>query len=118
MPYFLRKRGPGPVMNVIRWSLGTAAMVATWTYGVWKGGYAPWLGLPVGVAMLFVVAAAFSIPEITLALMAVAFIAGIDSGLVTALRNTAVILVVVGLGMAAWNAVRWLMRGERGQRRS
>ena len=88
-------------------------MATTWVYGVWKGGYATWLGFPVGVAMLFVVAGAFSIPSITAALVAVAFIYGIDSGAVPALRNAATVLVAIGLVMATWNGIAWLRRREK-----
>ena len=113
MVSFLRRPRPGPILNTLRWSLGAAAMAATWVYGVWKGGYATWLGFPVGVAMLFVVAGAFSIPSITAALVAVAFIYGIDSGAVPALRNAATVLVAIGLVMATWNGIAWLHRREK-----
>ena len=46
MVSFLRRPRPGPILNTLRWSLGAAAMAATWVYGVWKGGYATWLGFP------------------------------------------------------------------------
>ena len=116
MASFLRRPRPGPVLNAIRWSLGAAAMAATWGYGVWKGSYATWLGFPVGVAMLIVVAAACSIPSITASLVAVAFIYGADSGVVHALRNAAMVLVAIGLVMATWNGVAWLRRREKTRR--
>lgn len=119
MPSRERRSGRRAALNVVRWTLGGAAMVATIGYGFFKGGvYAPLLGFPVGVAMLFIVAGAFSIPAITSALMAVAFIYGIDSGIHTAIRNSAVVLVSIGLVMAAWNAVRWLKSRDRARRRA
>jgi hypothetical protein len=114
MPYKERKHGLHPMLNVLRWTLGGAAMVATIGYGIFKGGaYAPLLGFPVGVAMLFIVAGAFSIPAITSAVLAVTFIYYVDSGAHTAIRNTAAVLVAIGLVMSAWNAVRWLKRRDR-----
>ena len=114
MPYKERKHGIHPALNVLRWTLGAAAMVATIGYGFFKGGlYAPLLGFPVGVAMLFIVAGAFSIPVITSAVTAVTFIYYVDSGAHTAIRNAAAVLVAIGLVMAAWNAVRWLKSRDR-----
>ena len=84
-----------------------------WVTGMTLGWTATWLGFPVGVAMLFVVAGAFSIPSITAALVAVAFIYGIDSGAVPALRNAATVLVAIGLVMATWNGIAWLRRREK-----
>ena len=36
-------------LNVLRWTVGAAAMAATWGYGAWKGGSVMWIGIPVGV---------------------------------------------------------------------
>jgi hypothetical protein len=119
MPFKEPKRGIHPVVNVLRWTLGAAAMVATVGYGIFKGGlYAPLLGFPVGVAMLFIVAGAFSIPSITSALLAVTIIYFVDSGAQTAIRNAAVVLVAIGLVMTAWGAVRWLKRRDRRHRQT
>lgn len=119
MPYKERKHGIHPAVNVLRWALGAAAMVGTIGYGFFKGGlYAPLLGFPVGVAMLFIVAGAFSIPAITSAVLAVTFIYYVDSGTHTAIRNTAAVLVAIGLVMAAWNAVRWMKRRYRARQKS
>ncbi len=119
MLFKARKHGIHPVVNVLRWTLGAAAMVGTIGYGFFKGGlYAPLLGFPVGVAMLFIVAGAFSIPAITSAVLAVTFIYYVDSGAHTAIRNTAAVLVAIGLVMAAWNAVRWLKNRDRKRRRA
>lgn len=119
MPYKERKHGIHPVVNVLRWTIGAAAMVGTIGYGFFKGGlYAPLLGFPVGVAMLFIVAGAFSIPAITSAVLAVTFIYYVDSGTHTAIRNTAAVLVAIGLVMAAWNAVRWMKNRDRKRRKA
>ena len=42
-----------------------------------------------------------------------AFIYGIDSGAVPALRNAATVLVAIGLVMATWNGIAWLHRREK-----
>ena len=113
MPYIERRRGPGPWLNIARWSLGGAALAATVAYGWYKGGYMAWVGLPLGLFMMVCVAEAFVVPTATLALVAVAFIYGMGNGLADGIRNACVVLVAVGLFMAAWRAAARLRRRSR-----
>lgn len=103
-----------PWWRAVRWTIGLAAMVATWVYGHYKGGTFFLISLPGGVLVAVVTAAALTVPVITAALVAVAFIYGIDSGWANALRNVVAVVIVVGLAMSGWDLlVRLIGRGRR-----
>ena len=102
-------------LDVLRWTIAVAALFATWGYGLWKGGSVMWLCLPIGVIVMVCTAAALTIPVVTSALVAVAFIYGIDSSLVTSIRNVAATIVLVGLAVAGWRYVAGLVGRERRQ---
>ena len=89
-------------------------MAATWFYGAWKGGNALWISLPGGAFVMVCMASALTIPVVTAALVAVAFVYDIDSGLVPAIRNAAAAVIAIGLAMAGWNvAMRVKARDPR-----
>ena len=115
MPRPSRKKSR-PWLDVLRWIIAVAAMAATWGYGAWKGGNALWISIPGGVVMMFCMAAALSIPVITTALVAVAFIYTIDSGLVPALRNAALMITAIGLAISAWQLVVKIRERDRRRR--
>ena len=108
-----RKRKPSPWLAGLRWTAGAIAMLATWYYAVWKGGYVMWIGLPAGVVVMVCTAAALTVPVVTTALVAVAFIAGIDSSLANGLRNAALAVVAVGMAMGTWRFVTSLRDRDR-----
>ncbi len=99
--------------NVLRWTVGAAAMAATWGYGAWKGGSVMWIGIPVGVIVMVCTAAALTIPLVTAALVTVAFIYGIDAGIVPATRNVAAAVVIIGLAVSGWQFVTRLRDRDR-----
>ena len=109
-----RKRRPW--LDVLRWTIAVAAMAATWGYGAWKGGNALWISIPGGVVVMFCMAAALTIPVITTALVAVAFIYTIDSGIVQALRNSAATIIAIGMAIAAWQLVVRIRERDRRRR--
>ena len=87
-------------------------MAAVWFYGYWKGGDAFLIALPGGVFMAIFTAQALTLPVITMALVAVAFIYGIDAGWGNALRNAGAAVIVIGLALSGWNILVSL-RGRR-----
>ncbi|HZQ00300.1 MAG TPA: hypothetical protein VFB13_12220 [Reyranella sp.] len=109
----LPSRRKRPWLTVLRWTIGAAAMAATWGYGAWKGGSVMWISIPVGAIVGVSVASALSVPLVTAALVTVAFIYGIDSGMVPALRDVAVAVIAIGLPMAGWRIAVGLRERNR-----
>ena len=108
-----RNSGRSSLWRIVRWTIGAAVMAAVWFYGHFKGGTLFLISIPAGALMAVFTASALRVPVVTAALVAVAFIYGIDSGAVPALRNAATVLVAIGLVMATWNGIAWLHRREK-----
>ena len=88
-------------------------MAATWAYGVWKGGTVLWLTLAIGPLVMVCLAAALTIPLITIALATAAFLYGLEAGLVPALRNLAASIVMIGLALTGWRVATSLRERDR-----
>ena len=116
MPPSSRGKRRRPVwFNVLRWTVAVAAMAATWGYGAWKGGSVMWISIPVGAIVMICMAAALTIPLVTAALLTVAFIYGIDAGVVPAIRNVAAAVVIIGLAVSGWQFATRLRERDRRQ---
>jgi hypothetical protein len=111
-----RRKAGRPWLATLRWTVGALAMIATWGYGAFKGGNALWISIPGGAVMMACTANALTIPVVTAALVSVAFIYGIDSGVVTAIRNAAAALILIGLAMTGWRVVTGLRERDRRRR--
>lgn len=107
------KRKQRTWVRVLRWTIAVAALAATLSYGVWKGGNVLWIAIPGGVLVMFCTAAALTVPVVTATLVAVAFIHAIDSGIVQALRDSAAATVAVGMAISAWQIVKNLRERDR-----
>ena len=81
-------------------------MLATWGYGVWKGGEMLYYSLPLGLGAMFCTVGALAIPSITAVIVAVAFLLKIDDGLTQAVRNAAAAFLAVGTLAVAWFVLR------------
>ncbi len=108
-----RKRHASPWLAGLRWAIGAAAMLATWYYAVWKGGYVMWVGFPAGVVVMVCTAKALTVPIVTAALAAVAFIAGVDTSIANGLRNVVVAVVGVGVALGTWTFLTRLRDRDR-----
>ena len=113
MPPPSRSKRRRPWLHVLRWTLAVAALAATWGYGAWKGGEVMWISIPVGAIVMICMAAALTMPLVTAALVTVAFIYGIDAGMVTAIRNVAAAIVVIGLAVSGWQFATRLRERDR-----
>ncbi len=108
----MTRQGTGPDLwaEALRWSLGAAAMAATWGVGLWKIGTLTWKWGLLGPVVMFATVGALSMPAVTAVVTVAAFLFRIDDGLTPAVRMAGGAFLLVGLLLAGWQAVRGAAR--------
>src|SRR5205085_733909 len=92
--------------------LGTAgiAMVATWTYGFWKGVGTGFVAIPIGIAIAVCTVGAFSFPFLTAVITICGALTGFDGGAIQAIRNGVLAFLAAGAGSLVILGIRYMMQ--------
>ena len=100
------------LLRLARWGIGILVMLAVWCYGFYiaeKLGWKALIAFPVGIAALFCIAAALSIPFISFIAAVVLFLLKIDTGLDNALRYAGFGFAAVGALYTVWRLFVFLI---------
>ena len=100
------------LLRLTRWGIGVLVMLSTWGYGFYisdKLGWKALIAFPVGIAALFCIAAALSIPFVSFLAAVVLFLLKIDSGLDNALRYAGFGFAAVGALYTMWRLFVFLI---------
>lgn len=96
--------------NKILLAAAGLAMVATWTYGFWKGVGAGFIAIPIGIVIAVCTVGAFSFPFITAVLTVCGALTGIDGGAIQSIRNGVLAFLATGAGSLVIHGIRYLMQ--------
>lgn len=109
MAAFVPLQRPNLWIDIARWTLGIAALAATWVYGIHKGANPFYYILPVSIGVMFCTVGALTMPVISVVLVAGAFLLKIDESLAQAVRYAAVTFLAIGGLKIGWIVLRKLV---------
>ncbi len=96
--------------NKILLTAASLAMVATWTYGFWKGVGTGFIAIPIGIAIAVCTIGAFSFPFITAVTTVLGALAGSDVGTINVIRGGIFGFLAAGAGSLVIHGIRYMMQ--------